>query len=113
MKKELLYSIDNQIIEYVREPVIDLQSEILFHKIPFPTPENTNFTFIDLFAGIGGFRIAMQNLGGKCVFTSEIDSYAQKTYEINFGDKPQGDITTIDEKNIPKHDILCAGSIAA
>ena len=58
--------------------------------IPFPAQENTKFTFIDLFAGIGGMRIAFQNLGGKCVFSSEIDEQAQKTYAINFGDVPVG-----------------------
>ena len=62
-------------------------------KVPFPAVENPKFTFIDLFAGIGGFRIAMQRCGGKCVFTSEFDEYAQKTYEANFGDVPSGDIT--------------------
>jgi DNA (cytosine-5)-methyltransferase 1 len=109
MKEEILYSIDNQLLNEVREPVIDLQREIVFHKIPFPTPKKATFKFIDLFAGIGGFRIAMQNLGGECVFTSEIDKHAQKTYQTNFGDMPHGDITKIDEKDIPNHDILCAG----
>ena len=65
--------------------------------------------FIDLFAGIGGFRIALEKQGAKCVFTSEWDADAQKTYYENFGDMPQGDITKINEKDIPKHDILCAG----
>lgn len=109
MKDEILYSIDNQLLSEVNEPVIDLQPEIVFHKIPFPTLKKTTFKFIDLFAGIGGFRIAMQNLGGECVFTSEIDKHAQKTYQTNFGDMPHGDITKIDEKDIPNHDILCAG----
>lgn len=77
--------------------------------VAFPPPSNPHFTFIDLFSGIGGFRIAMQNLGGKCLFSSEIDKYAKKTYEVNFGEIPFGDITQIDEKNIPEHDILCAG----
>ena len=69
------------------------------------------FTFIDLFAGIGGFRIAMQNLGGKCIFSSEWDEQEQKTYEANFGDLPYGDITLEETKAfIPeKFDILCAG----
>ncbi|HNX87164.1 MAG TPA: DNA (cytosine-5-)-methyltransferase [Bacteroidales bacterium] len=67
------------------------------------------FKFIDLFAGIGGIRLAYQNLGGKSVFTSEIDHYAQKTYEANFGEVPFGDITKINERNIPDHDILLAG----
>ncbi|HMN32433.1 MAG: DNA cytosine methyltransferase [Chitinophagaceae bacterium] len=85
------------------------QPELLFEKPIFQPCEKEKFTFIDLFAGIGGFRIAMQNLGGKCVFTSEIDEYAQKTYNINFGEIPNGDITKIDETSIPNHDVLCAG----
>lgn len=75
------------------------------------TMKEHKFTFIDLFAGIGGFRIALQNLGGKCIFSSEWDKDAQKTYFTNFGDMPYGDIT-LDEtkKHIPDHfDILCAG----
>ncbi|MBR2693954.1 MAG: DNA (cytosine-5-)-methyltransferase [Thermoguttaceae bacterium] len=69
------------------------------------------FTFIDLFAGIGGFRIAAQNVGGKCIFSSEIDTSAQKTYKLNFDDCPDGDITLEDTKNrIPKSfDCLFAG----
>lgn len=77
--------------------------------IPFPPTEEPKFTFIDLFAGIGGMRTAFQNLGGKCVFSSEWDKYAQKTYETNFGEVPFGDITKIEEKSIPDHDILVAG----
>lgn len=68
-----------------------------------------NFRFIDLFAGVGGFHIAMSRLGGKCVFASEIDPYAAKTYKANFGIDPQCDIRLVDEKNIPQHDVLCAG----
>jgi DNA (cytosine-5)-methyltransferase 1 len=68
-----------------------------------------NFTFIDLFAGIGGIRIPFEELGGKCVFSSEWDEAAQKTYQANFGECPLGDITTIDPCLIPKHDILLAG----
>jgi DNA (cytosine-5)-methyltransferase 1 len=67
------------------------------------------FKFIDLFAGIGGFRMAFQNLGGECVFSSEWDKYAQETYRANFGETPEGDIRKISEKDIPDHDILCAG----
>lgn len=66
-------------------------------------------TFIDLFAGIGGFRLALESFGGKCVFSSEWDKNAQEVYRINFGEIPAGDITKIDEKTIPRHDILCAG----
>ncbi len=69
----------------------------------------SRFTFIDLFAGIGGFRIAFQNLGGKCIFSSEIDQYSRKTYQANFGDIPNGDITLIPASDIPDHDILTAG----
>ena len=64
---------------------------------------------MDLFAGIGGIRLAYQNLGGKCVFTSEWDNFAKKTYEANFGEVPFGDITKISEKDIPDHDVLLAG----
>ncbi|MBE6453933.1 MAG: DNA (cytosine-5-)-methyltransferase [Alphaproteobacteria bacterium] len=67
------------------------------------------FTFIDLFAGIGGIRIPFQELGGKCVFSSEWDSFAQKTYRVNFGEIPSGDITKIDAKTIPNFDVLLAG----
>ncbi len=77
--------------------------------VPFPPVKKIKFTFIDLFAGIGGFRIAMQNLGGNCVFSSEIDKYAKQTYDLNFGEIPFGDITKIDENDIPEHDVLCAG----
>lgn len=77
--------------------------------IPFPPPSRPKFKFIDLFAGIGGIRLAFQNLGGKCVFTSEWNYFAQKTYEANFGEVPFGDITKINEKEIPEHDILLGG----
>ena len=66
-------------------------------------------TFIDLFAGIGGFRLALESLGAKCVYSNEWDKEAQNVYQTNFGEKPEGDITQVDEKTIPSHDILCAG----
>jgi DNA (cytosine-5)-methyltransferase 1 len=91
----------------------DALQQLLFEveNVPFPTPENYSFKFIDLFAGIGGFRMAMQNLGGKCVFTSEWDKEAQKTYRINYGEVPFGDITKQQIKDyIPEEfDLLCAG----
>lgn len=68
-----------------------------------------NFKFIDLFAGIGGIRIPFVELGGKCVFTSEIDPYCQEMYEANFGEKPTGDICAVNAKDIPNHDILLGG----
>lgn len=67
------------------------------------------YTFIDLFAGIGGFRLALESFGARCVYSNEWDKYAQETYKLNFNEIPDGDITQVDEKNIPNHDILCAG----
>ncbi|MDD4298902.1 MAG: DNA cytosine methyltransferase [Bacilli bacterium] len=67
------------------------------------------YTFIDLFAGLGGFRLALESFGAKCVYSSEWDKAAQEVYYKNFNDMPDGDITKVDEKNIPAHDILCAG----
>lgn len=80
-------------------------------KVPFPPVDSPKFKFIDLFAGIGGFRLAMQNLGGKCVFTSEWDREAKRTYKANFGERPFGDITKEETKVfIPDgFDLLCAG----
>jgi len=68
-----------------------------------------NFSFIDLFAGIGGLRLPFEELGGECVFSSEIDESASKTYEINFGEKPHGDIKKISAESIPDHNLLLAG----
>lgn len=90
-----------------------LESDLFrdFFDVPFPAPEHPKFTFIDLFAGMGGFRLAMQAQGGKCVFSSEWNVYSQKTYFANFGDMPFGDITKeLTKSFIPEHfDILCAG----
>lgn len=66
-------------------------------------------TFIDLFAGLGGFRLALESLGARCVYSNEWDKFAQQVYEANFGEVPDGDITQVDETTIPDHDILCAG----
>lgn len=104
------YKIEEEELKLVSDVAIQ---QLLFEveNVPFPTPENYTFKFIDLFAGIGGFRMAMQNLGGKCVYTSEWDPQAQKTYRANYGEIPFGDITK--EKNkqyIPDDfDVLCAG----
>lgn len=68
-----------------------------------------DFTFVDLFAGLGGFRIALESLGAKCVYSNEWDVPVQKVYAENFGEIPEGDITQVDENTIPDHDILCAG----
>lgn len=129
-----LHNIDNKIskhykkdaLKYIKEYVQlyeeenkpslvaeDALQQFLFevNDVPFRTPANYKFKFIDLFAGIGGFRLALQNLGGKCVFTSEWDKDAQKTYRANFGEIPFGDITKEETKKfIPNDfDILCAG----
>ncbi|HMI09941.1 MAG TPA: DNA cytosine methyltransferase [Candidatus Saccharimonadales bacterium] len=76
---------------------------------PVKSSRKTKFTFIDLFAGIGGTRLGFESAGGKCVFTSEWDTFSQKTYEANFGDKPHGDITKIHTSDIPDFDVLLAG----
>ncbi|MBV6484821.1 MAG: Modification methylase HpaII [Flavobacteriales bacterium] len=117
-KEDALEALNN-FVEYKKEEekltivAEDAIQQLLFEveNVPFPTPENYTFKFIDLFAGIGGFRIAMQNLGGKCVFTSEWDKEAQKTYKVNFGEVPFGDITKQHIKNyIPEEfDLICAG----
>ena len=101
---------ENEITTKVAEEALQMGLfEML--EVPFPPVKNPKFTFIDLFAGIGGFRLALQNLGGKCVFTSEWDKEAKKTYKANFGEVPFGDITKESTKAyIPdEFDILCAG----
>lgn len=77
--------------------------------VPFPPPQKAEFSFIDLFAGIGGFRIALQENKGKCVFSCEYNFQAQRSYESNFGEIPFGDITKLDINTVPKHDVLAAG----
>lgn len=71
--------------------------------------KSSSFTFIDLFAGIGGMRIAYENAGGSCVYSNEWNKYSQQTYFANFGECPDGDITKVDARMIPDHDILVAG----
>ena len=90
-------------------PVFQLN---LFHDLlnaPFHDSASPKFTFVDLFAGIGGIRIPFTELGGKCVFSSEWDKSAQISYSYNFGEVPFGDITKINSDSIPKHDVLLAG----
>lgn len=101
---------DEYIAEVAENPIeYNLFSD--FFNVPFPDPKEPKFTFIDLFAGMGGFRLAMQAQGGKCVFSSEWNKYAQKTYLANFGEMPFGDITKeITKSYIPQEfDVLCAG----
>lgn len=102
-----------------REFVLSVLETAYGADIQIPLPLDTSsdqqstaglpFNFIDLFAGIGGFRIPLEKLGGSCVFSSEIDRYSQKTYRAWFGDTPHGDITKIKPSEIPDHDVLAAG----
>lgn len=95
------------------EDISNLENSLkeLREKAPFKSKKRKNpkFKFIDLFAGIGGIRLPFQELGGECVFTSEWDKFAQKTYIANYGEVPNGDITKIKAKDVPDHDILLAG----
>jgi DNA (cytosine-5)-methyltransferase 1 len=102
------YTQQNNDSSIASEPELQAMLPIKW-DIPFPSPENPEFTFIDLFAGIGGFRIPMQEVNGKCVFSSEFNHHAQRAYELNFGEVPFGDITKLDLNVVPKHNVLCAG----
>lgn len=116
-EKCLNYPSDDSISDFngiVSEAAIEYYSRNthmlpLEYDVPFPPPSNPSFTFIDLFAGIGGFRIPLQWEKGKCVFSSEFNTHAQNVYEANFGEYPFGDITKIPMSAIPKHDVLTAG----
>lgn len=112
IKNALEYKLPNETItSNVAEEALQYLMFDSNEDIPFPPPTEPKFKFIDLFAGIGGFRLAMQNLGGKCVYTSEWDSQAKKTYQANFGEVPFGDITKEETKQfVPDNfDVLCAG----
>jgi DNA (cytosine-5)-methyltransferase 1 len=129
-----LHNIHNGVSKYYKEDALEVLNDFVTYKqqedklsivaedalqqllfevenVPFPTSQSCDFKFIDLFAGIGGFRLALQNVGGKCVFTSEWNNDAQITYRENFGEVPFGDITKDRIKDyIPENfDILCAG----
>jgi DNA (cytosine-5)-methyltransferase 1 len=104
-KQEFVLSVLHQASQADRTPMLPFQrpaSEI-------PTPGALPFTFVDLFAGIGGFRIALEQLGGRCLFSCEWDRYSQKTYKAWFGETPHGDIREVKPKDIPDHDVLAAG----
>lgn len=106
---ESIYSYSFVTGKSVREctkDVLQYQFELIHNE---PIRQNTTFTFIDLFAGIGGMRIAFEKAGGQCVFSSEWDKFSQKTYYENFGVIAHGDVTKINENDIPDHDILVAG----
>jgi DNA (cytosine-5)-methyltransferase 1 len=109
-KKGALEFVDQQLHGTDRSEILNFEKPASIEwDIPFPPPRNPRFTFIDLFAGIGGFRIALQKAGGKCVFSSEWDNNARKTYEANFGEYPFGNIREIKATMIPDHDLLVAG----
>ena len=101
----------HKITKKVAEEALQYLIFDLNKTVPFPSPEKPKFKFIDLFAGIGGFRLALQNIGGKCLYTSEWENAAKRTYRENFGEIPFGDISKESTKNfIPQEfDILCAG----
>ena len=84
------------------KPAVDLGSFVAVSK-------DSKFRYVELFAGIGGFRIALDRLGGHCVFSSEMDRFARANYEANYGDRPAGDITRVSEGDIPAHDMLVGG----
>ena len=84
-------------------------TQFLTRELREATPDSAEFTFIDLFAGIGGMRIAYERAGGHCVYSNEWNKYSQQTYFANFGEQPDGDITKVEANSIPDHDILVAG----
>jgi len=97
---------------YIEAPAKPSGAQPSLKLIRGDRPENSDFTFIDLFAGIGGLRRGFESIGGRCVFTSEWDKYSQQTYRANFPDDDHeinGDITKIDATDIPAHDVLLAG----
>ena len=110
-KNPMWKDVSDEVVTMAAESPLECDLFADFFNVPFPAPKNPKFTFIDLFAGMGGFRLAMQAQGGKCVFSSEWNAYSQKTYFSNFGDMPFGDITKeVTKSYIPEHfDILCAG----
>ena len=91
-KNPLWKDVNDEVVTMAAESPLECDLFSDFFNVPFPAPEPPKFTFIDLFAGIGGFRIAMQELGGKCVYSSEFDAQAQRTYFANYGEMPFGGI---------------------
>lgn len=110
-KNPMWQDVDDEEVTMAAESPLENDLFRDFFDVPFPAPKHPRFTFIDLFAGMGGFRLAMQAQGGKCVFSSEWNAYSQKTYFANFGEMPFGDITKeLTKSYIPEQfDVLCAG----
>ena len=110
-------------VHFSKFAIIDLKRLELFRilflddtgnwRFKFAKRSKKNFKFIDLFAGIGGIRLGMEDAGGKCVFSSEWDPHAQKTYKHMFGEQPSGDITKVVYDEIPQFDVLTAGFLAS
>lgn len=101
------YNIDTSIS--MQDAVSTAIMQFLTREMRDSVPDEAAFTFIDLFAGIGGMRIAFEQAGGHCVYSNEWNKYSQQTYFANFGEQPDGDITKVEENSIPDHDILVAG----
>lgn len=120
MSKQIHIRLDNAVYEALSEYSVEnnatMQDSIstaviqfINRQKPILNQENASFTFIDLFAGIGGMRLAFESAGGRCVYSNEWNKYSQQTYFANFGEQPEGDITKVDENSIPDHDVLVAG----
>ena len=95
--------------ESVQDSISAAVMQFLERKHRTDKNDSSRFTFIDLFAGIGGMRLAFEQAGGKCVYSNEWNKYSQQTYFANFGEQPDGDITKVDARMIPEHDVLVAG----
>lgn len=93
----------------VQDSISQAVAQMLNKQAQAAVPPDVGFTFIDLFAGIGGMRIAYESAGGHCVYSNEWNKYSQQTYFANFGEQPEGDITKVDAASIPDHDVLVAG----
>ncbi len=106
---EALADYNDENCSSVQDSVSSAIMQFLKSQSKAAVPENVEFTFIDLFAGIGGMRLAYEKAGGHCVYSNEWNKYSQQTYFANFGEQPDGDITKVDENSIPDHDILVAG----
>lgn len=105
LKKEVIACLESEGVFINR---LDFFNQV-FGELELKPSANGSFKFIDLFAGIGGMRLGFQQNGGTCVFSSEFDKFAQGTYKLNHGELPLGDITKINEEDIPDHDVLLAG----
>ncbi|MBR0161814.1 MAG: DNA (cytosine-5-)-methyltransferase [Oscillospiraceae bacterium] len=101
------YTAENN--QSVQDSISSAVMQFLSQQTKAPVSPNRDFTFIDLFAGIGGMRIAYERAGGHCVYSNEWNKYSQQTYFANFGEQPDGDITKVDVASIPDHDVLVAG----